>query len=108
MDTIELNIEEFAEGRLPTADSQFTHSEQLGNIIGTFMGAAMVFALLLVLLYLIWGAIGWITAGGDSGKLQEARNRMIQAVIGIIVLSATVAVFMFVQYILGIDVVNFN
>lgn len=42
---------------------------------------------LLLLLYMIWGGIDWITAGGDSGKVGNARNKITQAVIGMIILA---------------------
>lgn len=44
---------------------------------------------LATLLYLVWGAFQWITAGGDSGNIEKARNRMTQAVIGMILLAAS-------------------
>lgn len=42
-----------------------------------------------VLLYLVWGAVEWISAGGDSGKIQKARDKMTQGVVGMIVLVGT-------------------
>lgn len=44
---------------------------------------------LAVLLYFVWGAIQWITAGGDSSKIEKARNMIMQAVIGMIILVAS-------------------
>lgn len=108
MTTIELKIDEEGLGKLPTAEAGVEHNQQFANIIGSLLSAVMVIALILVLLYLIWGAIGWITAGGDSSKVTEARNKMVQAVIGIIVLAATLAIFSFVQYFLGVEVLKFQ
>lgn len=41
---------------------------------------------ILVMIYFIWGAIDWITSGGDKGKTEAARNKITQAVIGLILL----------------------
>jgi len=41
---------------------------------------------LFVLLYFIWGAIEWINAGGDSGKITKARDRITQSMVGLIIL----------------------
>jgi len=79
----------------------------LGNLVGNLLNIAMTISALLVLLYLIWGAIGWITAGGDSGKIETARNRITTAVIGIIVLASVVAIFKVLQLVLGIEVLKF-
>lgn len=78
-----------------------------GSLLSSIMSGVMVIAALLVLVYLIWGAIEWITSGGDSGKTQKAREKITQAVIGLIVLAATTAIFMLLQRFLGIEVLNF-
>lgn len=41
---------------------------------------------LLVLVFFLWGAIEWITSGGDQAKIGKARDKMTQAVIGLVVL----------------------
>lgn len=43
----------------------------------------------MVVIYFIWGAIDWIVAGGDQSKIQKGRDRMIQAVIGMILLAGS-------------------
>ena len=77
-------------------------------LIGGIMSTVMIIAALMVLLNMIWGAIEWITSGGDSSKVEKARNKITQSILGIIVLSATTAIFMFVQNFLGICVLNFG
>jgi hypothetical protein len=41
---------------------------------------------LLVIGYFIWAAFDWLTSAGEKGKLESARNKMIQSVIGLIIL----------------------
>ena len=53
----------------------------------------IVVAALLTLGYLIWGAIDLIKAGSDKSKLEAARNKMLYAVIGILILTSTWAVY---------------
>ena len=74
-----------------------------GTIITGLLQIVMAIAALLVFLYLIWGAITWITSGGDKGKTEEARNRITAAVIGLIVLAAAYAILQIVLQFLGID-----
>lgn len=96
---------------LPGANQSSTQSiwfrQAFANIIGSLLSIVMTIAAILLLLYLVMGALGWITSAGDKGKLEEARNRMTTAVIGIIVLSAVVVLFMLVQQFLGICVLDF-
>lgn len=84
------------------AGSETTFAEWLARIFGGILGVAA----LLVLIYLLWGAISWITSNGDSAKVQKARDQITQAIIGLIVLAASTAIFMLVQNALGIEVLN--
>jgi len=78
------------------------------SIISMALSAAMLVAALLLLLYLVYAGIKWITAGGDSAKTGKARDMITQAIIGIVVLSASLAIFMAVQNFLGIDTLKFG
>lgn len=78
------------------------------EFIGRMLSAIMVIAALLLLIYLLWGGISWITAAGDSSKISAARDRMTQAVIGIIVLASSLAIFMLVQSFLGVEIFTFG
>jgi hypothetical protein len=51
---------------------------------------------LLVIVNFIWGAIDWITAGGDSGKIQKAREKITQSFIGLILLVGSFVIIAFV------------
>ncbi len=72
------------------------------------LNIAFIVATLMVFLYLIWGAFEWISSSGEKGKLESARNRMMHAAMGLIVLAATVAIFIFIQSILHICIVEFG
>lgn len=51
---------------------------------------------LIVLIYFIWAAFEWITAGSDSGKLEKARLKIIHASIGLIILVSSFTIVSFV------------
>jgi len=75
----------------------------VGTLIGAILSFVMVIAALLLLLYMIWGGIEWVTSGGDKGKTESARNKITSAVIGMIILAAAFAVTNMVVYFLGFD-----
>jgi hypothetical protein len=56
-----------------------------GNALPGILTLALVIAVIIALLYLIWGGIKWITSGGDKGNVETARNQIIAAIIGLIV-----------------------
>jgi len=105
---LELNIQEkAAEHELP--GSEYTDpNEGMTNLIAGFMSAAMTLGALLLLGYLLMGAMEWLNSGGDSSKIEKAKQKMTAAVVGIAILSAITAIFMVIQEFLGINVLNFG
>lgn len=63
-------------------------------------------AALLVFLYLIWGGIDWITSGGDKGKTEQARQKIVAAVIGLIIVAASYAILTLALNFLGYTSLN--
>ncbi|MCD8484393.1 hypothetical protein LRY60_02135 [Candidatus Woesebacteria bacterium] len=78
----------------------------LGLYIALLIQTALILGGLAVLLYMFLGAIGWITAGGDSGKIEKARDRIIQSIVGLAVLASVVAVAAFIGPVFGLDLLN--
>lgn len=52
---------------------------------------------LAVVVYFIWGAIEWITSGSDSKKAEDARGRITNAIIGLIILVASFTILSFIS-----------
>jgi hypothetical protein len=73
------------------------------DVIGGVLQFMMLLGALLVLINLLQAGIDWISSGGDSSKLEGARNRITNAVIGLILLSASFALWILVRDFLGIE-----
>ncbi len=56
-----------------------------GGIVGNIVTFLFVLAIVLALIYLVYGGIRWITSGGDKGKLDAARQHLTAAVIGLMI-----------------------
>ncbi|MGD9129404.1 MAG: hypothetical protein PVJ09_02880 [Candidatus Woesebacteria bacterium] len=54
--------------------------------------SALSMGILVVLVFFLWGAFEWMTAGGDSAKVQKARDRIINATIGLIIMASIFAI----------------
>ncbi len=67
-----------------------------GSLLHNVFTLTIMVAALLTLYHLIMGAIHWIASGGDKGKVEDARNQILAAIIGILVLACTWAVFQLV------------
>lgn len=93
---------------LPHADSESgNYRQNFADLVGSLLSIVIPVSALILLLYLIWGAIEWLASGGDKGKLEKARGRITTGVIGIIVVSATISLFMLMQQILNVCVLDF-
>ncbi len=62
-------------------------------IISGILTFLMLLGAFLVLINLVQAAIDWISSGGDSSKVIKSRDRIIQSVIGILILSASYAIW---------------
>lgn len=62
-------------------------------LINRVINLVFIIAAALTFFYLIFGAISWITSGGDKGKVEAARNKITAAVIGLLILAATWGIF---------------
>ncbi|MDH7476013.1 MAG: hypothetical protein QHH09_00895 [Microgenomates group bacterium] len=63
----------------------------LGDVLSFAIRTLFTIAGLAALLYLVLGALSWVTSGGDKEKVDKAQHKIQAAVIGLIVLVAVVA-----------------
>jgi hypothetical protein len=82
--------------------------DALAELMARLFRTAVVVGGLALLLYLAWGGISWITAGGDDGKLKEAKTRIENAIMGMAVLAGTIAIAVLLQFTFGFDLLAPN
>jgi len=58
------------------------------------------------LLYLVWGGIEWLMSGGDKTKVEGAKAKISNAVIGLAILVISYAVILFVEAIFKINILQ--
>lgn len=63
----------------------------------------LIISVLLVLFQLVLAGVNWITSGGDKAKTEGARSRIVAAIIGLVIVAASWAIFIFVLQLIGID-----
>lgn len=90
-------------GDRPAAEAGGT---AVGQLITGIIGAFFVFSFLIAFVYLITGAFYWVTSSGDKNNLQNARDRIVHALVGLLIVSAAYAVFRLVGDFFGIDIVG--
>ncbi len=80
--------------------------KSITDFINKTITVALAFALLAVLVMLIIGAFEWITSGGDKEAVGKARNRIINALIGLAVLAVAYALARIGGQFVGFDIGN--
>jgi len=77
--------------------------DDLGVFITNTVKVGIITGSIIALLFLIWGAIDWITSGGDKAKYEAARDKITAAIFGLGLLASAFVVWMLVNYFFGID-----
>ncbi len=78
----------------------------LENMITNFIGIATIIAGLILIAYLIMGAITWATAGGDPKAVDKAKKIITNAVTGMVLVAAAMIIIAILQSVLGIDILD--
>ncbi len=81
------------------SDGGFTTMEL---IVSNVLAMITVIGSIMFIGYFLLGAISWITSGGDSGKINKARDQMMHGVLGLLVLVLAYAIVGLVGSVLGI------
>lgn len=82
--------------------SRVAINTDLGSFVSNTISAVILVAGLATLMYLIYGGIQWTTSGGDKGKLEEARGKLTNGVIGLTIVVSAWAVYLLIDYFFGI------
>lgn len=76
------------------------------KVISNLIGFLTVIAGIYFAFQFIFGAYEWITSGGDSQKIQKAQQKMLNGVIGLIIVIAAVFFIDLIGALLGLDILN--
>lgn len=100
-------------GHLNGFGSLGTNQEAQGASIGTFTRFVSSAIGLMTLIAFIWfvflfvtGAISMMTAGSDKASIENARKRIVNGIIGVVVVIGAVSIISIIGFLLGIDILN--
>lgn len=89
---------------LPSNVQAMTPASGLAFYIAILWRSVVTLGGVAFIIFLIWGGIEWLTAGGDKGRVETAQKMISNAVIGLIVLVASYAIALFFQNALKINI----
>jgi len=108
-------LAQFGDGLKPIVDNAYTEGvtdndtnalTTLELFISNMLGLGTVVGSIVFIVYFLLGGISWIGAGGDTSKINKARDQMIQGALGLIVLVAMYAIIGLIGTIVGLDILN--
>ena len=71
--------------------SDFFGFKCITELVFRVVDAAIIGAGILLLVYLVYGGVEWLTSGGDKAKLESARAKLTNALIGVAIIAASFA-----------------
>ncbi len=77
-----------------------------GQTIGNIIVIVIIISIVIALFYLVYGAVRWITSRGEKEQIEGARNQIIAAIIGLILIFLTIFIMSFVLGVLGIRLIG--
>ena len=100
-----LAVSDTEKGLNDTAKGIPAFSSQTGTInareaildrVGGLVGLALSFVGIIFLVLIIYAGLQWMTAQGNSGQVDKAKELMINAVIGLVIVTAAYSITLFV------------
>lgn len=76
------------------------------SVIGNAVTIMIILAVILALIFFIWGGIMWITSGGDKAKIASARSRLTYAIIGLLVAFGAFFIVSIIGYVFRVNLLG--
>ena len=78
----------------------------IGKLISSGIQILLIGAGLTAFFYLLMGGFQWITSGGDKAGVDAARQKILAAIIGLVIVFATWALITLLEKFLGVTIIS--
>ena len=85
-----------------------TSEEFLSRLLSVVLGLAFIIGSLAFFFIFIVGAIEWITSGGDKVKVDDAKRKLTNALVGLILLFSIFAIANLIDRVFGVNITSFS
>jgi hypothetical protein len=86
-----------------TQTGDFFKVKQITDILPPILDGVIIFASILLFLYIIVSGFQYVTSSGDKGKTEEAQRRITSGIIGLSMLVVAWAIFKIIIYFFGLE-----
>lgn len=84
----------------------FQAGTTLEKVLSIALGGVTIVAGVYLLFVFVIAAFSWLSAGGDSGKVEKARDSMVQGLLGLTLIVAAYAIIGVIGTVFGIDILK--
>lgn len=78
------------------------------SFIPNLITLGLIIGVIFFFFILILGAIQWISSGGDKNALEEAKHKITNAIIGIVILFSVFAILKVIENFFGISILTLD
>lgn len=89
-----------------SAETGFQAATTLEKVLSIALGGITIVAGVYLLFVFVIAAFNWLSAGGDSGKVEKARDSMIQGLLGLTLIVAAYAIAGVIGTVFGIKILK--
>ncbi len=76
----------------------------IGHLVSNLAAAGFIVGGVITFLYLVWGGMDYLMAGGDKGKIESGQKRISSAIIGLAIIASSWAIYQIILVFFGVDV----
>ncbi len=76
----------------------------IGKLIPSLIGFLFMAGSIIFLIMFIWGAVSWILSGGDKAHVENAKGRITNALIGLVLMVSTFAIVKLIEAFFNINI----
>jgi len=80
----------------------------MGGIVSGLINLVMIVVALVFFFMLVLGGLRWVTSQGDKSNVENARNQITNALIGLAIVFAAWAIMKLIETLFGVSIFNLS
>ncbi len=80
----------------------------LQAFIPKLINIGFIVAVVIFVFVLLWGGISWMTSGGDKQKVEDARSKITNGIVGLFVVFFVFVIINIVEMLFGINIMELD
>lgn len=76
------------------------------SIVSGAIRLVLILASLIFFFMLVWGGIQWMMSGGDKNAAEQARSKITNALVGLVIVFSAWAIMALIKSLFGVDIMG--